>query len=173
MRHFKATVIVNQIVDEENVDIDRPRREMLRPLPADCNLHVTNEAFECLRLEVGRQFRRHVIKSRTLDARDGLRLEVCRDGRNHASRSQLLKRLKDVPLPVAEVRAESHVDGAHTKHRPTPNSLGFRSCCARESVVPSNCERRKRVIRARVRSVRVFANRPVRREARDVFDGCG
>ncbi len=74
MRHLEAAEVAGDAVDEQDVDVDRPRSQVLRPLPANRELDVANEAFERHRFESRRSLKGEVQERRTGDARRRRRL---------------------------------------------------------------------------------------------------
>ena len=103
LRHGKSPEVGNEIVDQEDVDIDRPGRERTRRPSTDGLLDGAQEALEFVRSQRGLRDERDVEEGRAGDTGGGLRFIVGRDGLDPAARPQTLQRLRDVALAVAEV----------------------------------------------------------------------
>ena len=112
MRDRERSKIVREIAEEQNVDIDRPGREMLRALPADREFRASDCRLEGDRFERTFDACRNVEKSRT-GCRDRGHLVICRDRRNVRKSANALQSRKDVALTIAEVRPDADIDRVH------------------------------------------------------------
>ena len=113
MRDFEASVVGDLIVDQQDVDVDRPGRQRAACLPADRGLHAAYETFERRRLQRGGQFGGDVEEGRPGHTVGRRGLVVRRDRFDVRLRTQALERRQNRTLAFAQIRADADVDGVH------------------------------------------------------------
>ena len=93
MRHLEAPEIARDLAEEQDVDVDRPRRQVAGALTADGDLHRAQEALERGRIELRADRRSHVEKTRAADAADRRRLVIRRHRIDRGRGTQFLQGL--------------------------------------------------------------------------------
>ncbi len=113
MRHFEAPEVGADPVDQEDVDVDRARRERVHPLAPEPGLDAARQRLELERPEFRAQLGGDVEESRAVD-RAGRRRLIERRYRLDADLGpQALQGAEQIRLPVAQIRPDSHVDRVH------------------------------------------------------------
>ena len=109
---------------EEDVEVDGPRSVTPGRLPSQALLDPLDERQELEGTEEGRPPQGHVQEAGLVGDVRRLRLVDGRDRLDVDLGAELLERLGEVGLPVAEVRAEPEVDRARSarRHRHAPPS---------------------------------------------------
>ena len=100
VRNLEAAEIAHQIVDVQNIDIDRPGADFEQPLATDRSLDRTHGELERRGLELRRDRGGDIEKRRPQDAQRR-RLVIRRDRRDARERTHFLQCLQNRALPVA------------------------------------------------------------------------
>jgi len=116
VRHFETPEVRLDSIDEQDIDVDRPRCKRQRALPSDREFDGARKAFERDRIEFGLDPSGHIEKARAPDTLHRRRFIEGGHGLDASARPQLLQGLQDVPLAVPEIRADAEVHRVWSAH---------------------------------------------------------